>query len=1354
MASLKFIMDVNNEDDQPGHHTVHTNKRERPSGQSANMGQDHEASPNTQPHPRNVSSTGVAVQEDINPAPPASQSKRRGTSTRGSKSVGPISSSSSSLPTTARRPSTTSNDSMDPTSGGYGSGASSSSLGPARLHASNSPMRPMPPMPPNPPNIPMRLTPITGRVSRAKKGVPVHVCDICTPAKTFTRAEHLRRHQLSHQTPGYPCTYPGCDRAFHRPDLLARHQQRHEQEGDSVSSKTGSSVRGLQHPSLRQSPAGSSPVVSSSGQAAASPSSTADVPQTPGAPATQQSYSQLSSPAPGSHPSTPHTIYGGMSSSVSIINPAPPSSLGGGYQPVMEPYRPARSSSPRAMYMMTNPLPSLQIPDLPGLCHPNDDVSPFPSSASNSSTTYTPVSDIPGQPHRYWMQQPNNTHRSPTSDWPRLVSPYPNVAQRDLNSPGGGSMEGMQAPPPPLFYPNHSSYSSGPQPQTFRGPMLDVSMTGYGPAEGGRGSGLSSASTSTFRPLHQHSNSITSVRNSTPPPNTSSHTTAALVSSALPSRVDALASLGRQKEMLADTHPGLILDGIGVLGGLGVGYERYNEHDGAGRSPGGDHGTTGVDMLSALNLEMGGACGMPGVAMAIPLARPVRLAIPGYLEVYWSQVHPQLPIVHRPSFEQAPHDILRCAMAAVATQYLNGREDRIRGNHLHEYAWQEAKRVTQWDLQIMQAILLCEHFARFRGRKAVTKTSKLFESLYSRVSSPQFLATSLSLSLSSSFSSSSIPSDDGGLWLVDTGAWSPSTASVASSDSSWVSATPTTATNTTMSTAVSSYSVPPQMGTHPSTPWGSFSSSYSPSFNSPLRNVSSSNSSFGHGFASSSPHTPSPPRVRASWSSLFAPKRSNQPTLSFPPQAQAGAGAFGHTYSQGIANQQVLYHNPAMFDHALHSAADQHMSAEERWRTWLDVEQRRRLLTASFVTDGHAAIYQQQRRALDCHMNPPTIPLSGRSSALWEASSAEEWASLLDADPGAGVPTFVPPAEQITPESLQQHTPFDRMAILGVEMLRLPRRQLRSVTSVSANNSPVNEIESHTQHVGSQFDLDQPSQLQLSLQPDPQDPLSLEAEERIASLYRHCPVANTYLALHHTPLHDLLAVGGDSWVFSQKVLPATSFHEHQKRLKLWAEQYHRPAANSSNISASNSGIAGLNAARATVYAARAIILYLERGYNPRQPSGNVGMAPSWSNDMSDYWGLYVCALICWAFGHRARTSSMMPMGGDTRQHQRHRSSSGGNSPISAGGGGSNGISSNTATIAAEEEVFAWLRMVAAPEVRLEDVIRVRGRREAGGVVGLVRRQLENDCVGGRSRLYVDAVGVLRKLEEGVNWKWF
>ena len=45
----------------------------------------------------------------------------------------------------------------------------------------------------------------------------------------------------------------------------------------------------------------------------------------------------------------------------------------------------------------------------------------------------------------------------------------------------------------------------------------------------------------------------------------------------------------------------------------------------------------------------------------------------------------------------------------------------------------------------MQAVLLCEYFARFRGRKAVTRPSSTFIDLYSRVSSPRFLASSFRL---------------------------------------------------------------------------------------------------------------------------------------------------------------------------------------------------------------------------------------------------------------------------------------------------------------------------------------------------------------------------------------------------------------------------------------------------------------------------------------------------------------------------------------------------------------------------------------------------------------------------------
>jgi hypothetical protein len=74
----------------------------------------------------------------------------------------------------------------------------------------------------------------------------------------------------------------------------------------------------------------------------------------------------------------------------------------------------------------------------------------------------------------------------------------------------------------------------------------------------------------------------------------------------------------------------------------------------------------------------------------------VSRAIPEYIEVYWREVHEGFPIVHRRSFEDAPGqcEALRHAMAAVATQHLRGREHRIRGHQLHDYAWQQATKVS------------------------------------------------------------------------------------------------------------------------------------------------------------------------------------------------------------------------------------------------------------------------------------------------------------------------------------------------------------------------------------------------------------------------------------------------------------------------------------------------------------------------------------------------------------------------------------------------------------------------------------------------------------------------------------
>lgn len=76
----------------------------------------------------------------------------------------------------SRRRSNTSSDSMDTSYYGHGHGYVPA--GPSRSYAAADSTGG---------ETPVKLTPITGRVSRAKKGVPVHICELCRPPK-------VRRH--------------------------------------------------------------------------------------------------------------------------------------------------------------------------------------------------------------------------------------------------------------------------------------------------------------------------------------------------------------------------------------------------------------------------------------------------------------------------------------------------------------------------------------------------------------------------------------------------------------------------------------------------------------------------------------------------------------------------------------------------------------------------------------------------------------------------------------------------------------------------------------------------------------------------------------------------------------------------------------------------------------------------------------------------------------------------------------------------------------------------------------------------------------------------------------------------------
>ncbi|KAM0416107.1 hypothetical protein ACHAPD_005022 [Fusarium lateritium] len=74
---------------------------------------------------------------------------------------------------------------------------------------------------------------------RSRKGLDKRFeCSAEGCGKSYSRAEHLYRHQLNHNSKQtYHCTFPNCTRTFVRGDLLKRHMDRHAAKGSQLNQR-------------------------------------------------------------------------------------------------------------------------------------------------------------------------------------------------------------------------------------------------------------------------------------------------------------------------------------------------------------------------------------------------------------------------------------------------------------------------------------------------------------------------------------------------------------------------------------------------------------------------------------------------------------------------------------------------------------------------------------------------------------------------------------------------------------------------------------------------------------------------------------------------------------------------------------------------------------------------------------------------------------------------------------------------------------------------------------------------------------------------------------------------------------
>ncbi|TVY43321.1 Zinc finger protein [Lachnellula subtilissima] len=585
---------------------------------------------------------------------------KRRRSNRVSKTTTTPAASPSNVP---RRRSSATGEAMDFTLGYQTSGSNQASASGAPLQGSR--------VSDSGAEIPVKYTPVTGRISRAKKGVPVHTCEIC--AKTFTRAEHLRRHQLSHQKPAYACTFKDCERAFHRPDLLTRHMHRHETQGegpykDGNRSRASSSASESQTPSLKveTQAQGSLPLNRISTTDSSTPRTSAGGDSTMTSTSFVPNFQPVNPYSPGS--STPPSNK--RSASQARLRESPPSIR----RPVgFEQMDPGSFSGTIADLPNQNNFPQSAQSSFEGLAFESGDGQSF----DYTPAPQLPLLRIPGEPYipsvsytqenSPWCSSASDSSFSNHSDGPR------NGRQWRGRSPSVADWPVSAAPT------QWSPHGITTTPQDMRDPPFDPSIldqyeTTFTPSR------MTPPSRNQLLDVPNSYGAYTYMESVGTPALSTYNKSIAQLSSASPSRVSN-AGLGSINPPRAKKQLGRINASSTIM--------------------------TNYQAQPHLNT---------------------------YLISYWQHFHALFPIVHRPSFiSNEDNHLLTSAMAAIGSQYQNTPEARTAGSELNELCRKSFDLCPTWTLNTMQAILLTEIFTLFRGRKPIVRLSKPFEALYRRL---------------------------------------------------------------------------------------------------------------------------------------------------------------------------------------------------------------------------------------------------------------------------------------------------------------------------------------------------------------------------------------------------------------------------------------------------------------------------------------------------------------------------------------------------------------------------------------------------------------------------------------------
>ncbi|EEA24018.1 C2H2 finger domain protein, putative [Talaromyces marneffei ATCC 18224] len=273
---------------------------------------------------------------------------------------------------------------------------------------------------------------------------------------------------------------------------------------------------------------------------------------------------------------------------------------------------------------------------------------------------------------------------------------------------------------------------------------------------------------------------------------------------------------------------------------------------------------------------------------------------------------------------------------------------------------------------------------------------------------------------------------------------------------------------------------------------------------------------------------------------------------------------------------------------------------------WVEHETRRRVLQASFILDvQQSKLFGQPSVSVQPSSNPfnkrPQISQANKisfpcSSELWESRDSTQWLSLARSYVSLSLPSAAVSINRLSGLGSEGFDHFQASLLLsyGTSTYADPEDD-------GSPNSPLNSLIT-------------------SLQDRKGNDLTTSSHSQI--LFTHY----TLMAVRYTPLHTLLTVSGESWLFNQKLAQEGEFRNAKTKLRQWVSDtddvkkavWHAVRALRYVVDST-----GWNSSTATPTAANTM-------WNNNVPLIRSPAAGP-STMLQTTWSVYTCVLICWAY---------------------------------------------------------------------------------------------------------------------------